>query len=138
MSNLVSKLSLKYQKFSIISKHGRTNMPLKKRQEEILAIINQEKSVKVEDLSLKYDVTEQSIRRDLNQICSRGLAIRIHGGARIVNSISNLAYEKRRLVSSDSKIRIGKMTAELIPNDCSLMMNIGSTSYEIVLELQYP
>ena len=99
-------------------------MPLKKRQEEILAIINQEKSVKVEDLSLKYDVTEQSIRRDLNQICSRGLAIRIHGGARIVNSISNLAYEKRRLVSSDSKIRIGKMTAELIPNDCSLMMNI--------------
>lgn len=110
-------------------------MPLKKRQEEILAIINQEKSVKVEDLSLKYDVTEQSIRRDLNQICSRGLAIRIHGGARIVNSISNLAYEKRRLVSSDSKIRIGKLTAEFIPNDCSLMMNIGTTTENVARAL---
>ena len=125
MFSLVSKLSLRYLIFLVRSKHERTNMPLKKRQEEILAIINQEKSVKVEDLSIKYDVTEQSIRRDLNQICSRGLAIRIHGGAKIVNSISNLAYEKRRLVSSDLKIRIGKLTAELIPNDCSLMMNIG-------------
>ena len=110
-------------------------MPLKKRQEEILEIINQEKSVKVDDLSSKYNVTEQSIRRDLNEICSRGLAIRIHGGARIVNSISNLAYEKRRLVYSDAKERIGKLTAELIPNDCSLMLNIGTTTEKVAWAL---
>ena len=62
-------------------------MQLKKRQTEILKIINLEKSVKVDELASSYQVTEQSIRRDLNEICSRGLAIRTHGGARIVNSI---------------------------------------------------
>ena len=110
-------------------------MPLRKRQEEILEIINQEKSIKVDDLSNRYKVTEQSIRRDLNEICSRGLAIRIHGGARIVNSISNLEYEKRRSVSSEAKEKIGKLTADLIPNNCSLMLNIGTTTEKVARAL---
>jgi len=110
-------------------------MALKKRQQEILEIINLEKSIKVDDLSNRYNVTEQSIRRDLNEICSRGLATRIHGGARIVNSISNLAYEKRRLVFSDAKEKIGKLAAGLIPNNCSIMLNIGTTTEKVARAL---
>ncbi|MBH10931.1 MAG: DeoR family transcriptional regulator [Candidatus Marinimicrobia bacterium] len=110
-------------------------MILRKRQEEILQIINNKKSIKVDDLSRKFNVTEQSIRRDLNEICSRGLATRIHGGARIINSISNLAYEKRRLVSSEAKEIIGKTAAGLIPNNCSLMLNIGTTTENVARSL---
>ena len=110
-------------------------MQLKKRQTEILKIINLEKSVKVDELASSYQVTEQSIRRDLNEICSRGLAIRTHGGARIVNSISNIEYDKRRLVSSDAKDSIGKLAAELIPDNCSLMLNIGTTTEKVARAL---
>lgn len=110
-------------------------MALKKRQEDILKIINQEKRIKVDDLSIRYKVTEQSIRRDLKEICARGLAIRTHGGARIVNSITNLEYEKRRSISSDAKARIGKLAAELIPNNCSLMLNIGTTTENVARAL---
>ena len=110
-------------------------MRLKKRQTEILKIINLEKSVKVDELASSYQVTEQSIRRDLNEICSRGLAIRTHGGARIVNSISNIEYDKRRLVSSDAKDSIGKLAAELIPDNCSLMLNIGTTTEKVARAL---
>ena len=110
-------------------------MALKKRQEDILEIINQEKRIKVDDLSIRYKVTEQSIRRDLKEICARGLAIRTHGGARIVNSITNLEYEKRRSISSDAKARIGKLAAELIPNNCSLMLNIGTTTENVARAL---
>ena len=106
-------------------------MHLKKRQTEILKIINLEKNVKVDELAYLYQVTEQSIRRDLNEICSRGLAVRTHGGARIVNSISNLEYNKRRLVSSEAKDRIGKVAAEQIPDNCSLMLNIGTTTEKV-------
>ena len=110
-------------------------MRLKKRQTEILKIISLEKSVKVDELASTYQVTEQSIRRDLNEICSRGLAIRTHGGARIVNSISNIEYDKRRLVSSEAKDNIGKLAAELIPNNCSLMLNIGTTTEQVARSL---
>ena len=110
-------------------------MRLKKRQAEILKIISLEKSVKVDELASLYQVTEQSIRRDLNEICSRGLAIRTHGGARIVNSISNIEYDKRRLVYSEEKDSIGKLAAELIPNNCSLMLNIGTTTEQVARSL---
>ena len=42
-------------------------------------------------------------------------------------SISNIEYDKRRLVSPEAKDGIGKLAAELIPNNCSLMLNIGTT-----------
>lgn len=105
------------------------------RQEKILEIINQNKIIRVDELSSQFGVTDQSIRRDLNEICSRGLAARIHGGARIINSISNLAYEKRRLVAQLAKENIGILAATLIPNNCSVMLNIGTTTENVARAL---
>ena len=105
-------------------------MALKKRQEDILEIINQEKRIKVDDLSIRYKVTEQSIRRDLIEICARGLAIRTHGGARIVNSITNLEYEKRRSISSEAKARIGKLAGGIVRQSDGAI--IGENTVEFI------
>ena len=69
-------------------------MELSERQAEILSRIRRDGKVEVDDLSAEYAVSTQTIRRDLNELCQRGLAARVHGGAKQAASISNVAYEE--------------------------------------------
>ena len=110
-------------------------MHLTKRQEQILDIIRLNKTVKVDILATKFKVSEQSIRKDLSEICARGLAARIHGGARLINTISNPTYEQKRLESKDEKGEIGRIAATLIPNDSSVMLISGTTTESVARAL---
>lgn len=105
------------------------------RQDRILALLNQHGRVLVDELAGAFEVSTQTIRKDLNELCDRGLASRIHGGARAGRSISNVDYQHRRLLSNDGKEAIGAATARLIPDECSLMMNIGTTTEQVARAL---
>ncbi|MEO0361578.1 MAG: DeoR/GlpR family DNA-binding transcription regulator, partial [Pseudomonadota bacterium] len=110
-------------------------MDLTERQSLILAQLKGAGRVLVDELAERFDVTTQTVRRDLNTLCDRGLAARIHGGARIVNSIANVAYEDRRRLASAGKEAIGARAAALIPDDCSVMINIGTTTEQVARSL---
>lgn len=110
-------------------------MHLTSRQEKILDLIRKNKNIKVDILSTNFKVSEQSIRKDLNVICGRGLAARIHGGARLINSISNPTYEQKRLESIDEKDEIGRVAATLISNDSSVMLISGTTTESVARAL---
>jgi len=110
-------------------------MHLTSRQEKILDLIRENKIIKVDNLSTNFKVSRQSIRKDLNEICARGLATRIHGGARVLNTISNPAYEQKRLESIDEKRDIGKMAASLIPNNSSIILISGTTTESVARAL---
>jgi len=105
------------------------------RQSEILALIRQRGRVDVDALSESYAVSTQTIRRDLNELCDRGLATRVHGGARRSVSVSNFDYEDRRRHNSKAKTAIGDLAAGLIPNDCSITLNIGTTTEQVARAL---
>ena len=70
-------------------------MTISERQNDILAAARIKGRVMVDDLALAFTVTPQTIRRDLNELCQRGLLTRVHGGAMPANSISNVGYEER-------------------------------------------
>lgn len=106
------------------------------RQEHILQEIQKNGQVKVDDLSESLEVTTQTIRRDLSLLCDKGLAARIHGGARRIISTSMVTYEERRQADVDSKIAIGQSTAALIPNGSSIAINIGTTTEHVAYELK--
>jgi len=110
-------------------------MHLTSRQEKILDLIRKNKTIKVDILATKFKVSEQSIRKDLNEICGRGLAARIHGGARLMNTISNPTYEQKRLESKDEKGEIGRIAATLIPSDSSVMLISGTTTESVARAL---
>ena len=101
------------------------------RQDLILQAIRQYGAVEVDVLATEYDVTTQTIRKDLAAICDRGLAVRTHGGARRTVSVSNHGYEARRAQNSAEKEAIARTTAELIPNNCSVFLNIGTTTEQV-------
>ena len=56
-------------------------MALSIRQSEILALARAEGRVLVDDLAHRFDVTLQTIRRDLGDLAEAGLVDRVHGGA---------------------------------------------------------
>lgn len=104
---------------------------LTERQQEIVAIAVSEGGVGVDELALRFAVTPQTIRRDLNALCDRGLLARNHGGARPLNSVSNVGYDDRHASYADEKRRIGLTAASLISPNTSLILNIGTTTEQV-------
>jgi DeoR family glycerol-3-phosphate regulon repressor len=104
---------------------------LTNRQFDILNIARSSGRVTVEDLTRRFEVSAQTIRKDLNDLCDRRSLTRVHGGAIIASGIENVAYEARRFVAADEKRAIGAAAAALVPNGSSLFINIGTTTEEV-------
>ncbi len=94
----------------------------------ILELARTEGVVSVDHLVDRFEVTPQTIRKDLNQLCEEGELLRTHGGARIATNVENMAYEARRVLAGDEKGAIGRAVANKIPNGSSLFVNIGTTT----------
>jgi DeoR family glycerol-3-phosphate regulon repressor len=105
------------------------------RQEAILELVRRRGFVSIEDLSQRFSVTTQTIRRDINALCRRALLRRYHGGAGLPSSVENLAYTTRQVLCLEEKRHIARMLARHIPNEASLFINIGTTTEEVARAL---
>lgn len=110
-------------------------LALSPRQQQILALARKAGAVAVDDLASQFDVTPQTIRRDLNELCDARQLTRTHGGAMVSSGVENVAYEARRTLAAVEKQAIGQLAASLIPNDCSLFINIGTTTEQVARAL---
>ena len=111
-------------------------MQLHPRQESLLGEVRQAGSVSVEALAERFGVTLQTVRRDVRLLAEAGLVARFHGGVRIPGSTTeNIAYRQRQRLNEDAKQRIARAVAQAVPNGCSLIINIGTTTEAIAREL---
>lgn len=101
----------------------------------ILDMARQFGRVTVDDLASHFDVTPQTIRKDLNELCERHLLSRVHGGAVLSTAIHNMGYDARRMLANEEKAAIGRAAAALIPNSASLFINIGTTTEAVARAL---
>lgn len=93
-------------------------------------------TVSVEELATFLNVTLQTVRRDVKLLSDAGLLARFHGGARVPSSTTeNLAYRQRQLLNEAAKQRIARAVAQAVPEGCSLIINIGTTTEAIAREL---
>lgn len=109
---------------------------LSTRQNQILVLAREQGRVDVDELSRSFEVSPQTIRKDLNELCEKQLLQRIHGGAIVGSGIENVSYEARRLLAPDSKKTIGARAARLIPDNSSLLINIGTTTEQVAHALK--
>ncbi len=98
------------------------------RQQDILTLAREQGRVLVDELAQRFDVTPQTVRKDLNDLCNRRLLSRVHGGAIVASGVQNLSYEARRFVAQEDKRAIGRAAAALIADDTSLFVTIGTTT----------
>jgi len=106
------------------------------RQTDILELARKSRRILVDNLAEHFDVTPQTIRKDLNELCERGYLQRVHGGAVLSSGVANFGYEARRELASEGKQRIGIKAASLVPDNCSLLINIGTTTEQVAMALQ--
>ena len=109
---------------------------LSPRQTDIIGLAKSEGRVSVERLADRFNVTPQTIRKDLNELCDRGVLQRYHGGAVLASGTANFGYEARRKLATEEKRRIGLRAASLIPDGSSLLINIGTTTELVAVALR--
>ncbi|MBK6632643.1 MAG: DeoR/GlpR transcriptional regulator [Betaproteobacteria bacterium] len=106
------------------------------RQLELLELVQERGTVSVEDLAALFGVALQTVRRDVKLLSDAGLLARFHGGVRVPSSTTeNLAYRQRQLLNEAAKQRIARAVAQAVPEGCSLIINIGTTTEAIAREL---
>jgi len=101
---------------------------LSKRQHAILEMVEINGFVATEAMVSEFNVTPQTIRRDLNELNAQGLLTRFHGGAGQARSAENRPYKDRLQTGVEAKRQIAELTASLVPNGASLFLNIGTTT----------
>ena len=90
--------------------------------------------------SMRWRAALRSPRKlsaDLGDLCERGLAARIHGGARRLVTTSTLDYEARRKLGVGAKGEIARRASELIPDGSTVAINIGTTTEQVADALKY-
>jgi len=113
------------------------------RQDDILKLLERNTVMKVTDLVKELDVTDMTIRRDLQELEDQNLLIRIHGGARKLDNGSlpflELSHREKRDINPEAKNEIAKSIAKNIHDHETVFLGSGST-IELVydyLDLNY-
>jgi len=106
------------------------------RQSLLLDEVRARGTATVEALSEQFGVTLQTVRRDVKLLSDAGLLARFHGGVRLPSSTTeNIAYRQRQQLNEQAKQRIARSVAQGVPEGCSLILNIGTTTEAIAREL---
>lgn len=107
------------------------------RHQSILEIVNRVKSIRVAELSEQLDVSESTIRTDLETLHEEGVLVRVRGGA-IANEAdtgnnrpTSAPIVKKALKNADEKETIARWAAGLVEDGDVIMLDASSTVFHI-------
>jgi len=106
------------------------------RRVKILELLEEEGSARVSYLSKTFDVSEPTIRQDLEKLEAEGYIVREHGGAflkSVPQQVGSLSLQHQENI--DKKSRIGKKATEFIEDWDSIILDSGSTVTEVAKNL---
>ena len=107
------------------------------RRKEILTRLEAEGKVLVSELAKDFEVTEETIRRDLEKLDKEGLASKTYGGAVSKHTATlDLPYKIRIGVNVDEKQRIADSVAQMISDGERIMLDSSSTAIYIIKKLK--
>ena len=109
--------------------------PRIQRHEKIIALVREYNFMPIEQLARELDVTPQTIRRDINQLCEENILRRYHGGATLGEGLENEGAGSQKAKLQNEKIHIADLIAENIPDDASLFLSIGTTIEAVAMAL---
>jgi len=106
-------------------------MLTEKRYEDILKLVDQQRTVTVTNLSERLGASESTIRRDLLALDRMGKLVRVHGGATSIDcqyTTKDLKLDERYGMSMTEKRAIASYAAALIKPDDFVYVDAGSTT----------
>jgi DeoR family glycerol-3-phosphate regulon repressor len=101
------------------------------RQAEILRLVRDERTCTITDLAGRFDVSDETIRRNIKPLIAEGLLIKVHGGVMLPERLDEPPFQRRMVASLDGKRAIGARIAELVRDGESLIIEGGTTCLRI-------
>jgi DeoR/GlpR family transcriptional regulator of sugar metabolism len=103
------------------------------RHDLILELIRRQGSVRVRDLVNQLNVSDMTVRRDLDVLAERQLVEKVHGGATLVGNRTSFepGFEAKRLQQQDEKQRIATASAEFVHPGNAIGLTAGTTTWTL-------
>jgi DeoR/GlpR family transcriptional regulator of sugar metabolism len=116
---------------------GRQNLLAEPRRMKILAWLQEEGSARVRELSAAFDVSEATIRQDLERLEADGYITREHGGAYLKSVPQQVqSMSLHHVENMDRKQRIGRAAAELVRDHETIIIDSGTTTTQFAENLK--
>lgn len=106
------------------------------RKALILHSLKRDGRVIAKELSQQFDVSDDTIRRDLRELASEGLLLRVHGGALPASSAMG-DFGAREQIASSTKVRLGKAAAGLVQPGQIVFLDGGTTNVQLAQQLPH-
>ena len=98
------------------------------RRERIVSLLHENGKIRVSELSEEYDISEVTIRKDLEALEAEGHLKRVHGGAIGLNKLYvNMDLSERYKTNSAAKRALAELAASFIDDNDTIFMNAGTT-----------
>lgn len=107
------------------------------RRNEIVQLVNKNGKATVEELSKIFNVSNVTIRNDLNYLEDKGLVHRTYGGALTRDFVAfDTALNEKAKRHAEEKRRIGEIASEMIFDGDSIILDSGTTTMEIAKNIK--
>ena len=109
----------------------------RERQRQIHRLVEEHGRVLVGELAERFDVSEQTIRKDLLVLETERRVVRTHGGAIAVDrGRPELAFDVRQRIEADAKAAIGDAAAALVRDGETIAFDASTTALEVARRLR--
>lgn len=107
------------------------------RRQSLLEILRKQPGLRVPELAKALDVSEGTVRNDLNALEEEGRLKRVHGGAVLSDhdQFQNNSFVRRYKSNVAAKLAIAREAATLVKDGDSILLDASSTSYYLAREL---
>jgi DeoR/GlpR family transcriptional regulator of sugar metabolism len=107
------------------------------RRRKIISLLEERNSVLVPELSKIFNITEETVRRDLEKLEKDGFLKRTYGGAVINDSMnSELPLTIREVTNMEGKLAIGIKVSEYIKDGHTIMLDSSSTALQVAKKIR--
>ena len=109
----------------------------KERRRHILLELKLRPHVRISELARRFNVSTETVRRDLDALADEGLIARAHGGASAPAQGQHPSLDERANARINERERIGRRAAELVGEGETVMIDSGSTTIQMARSLAY-
>jgi len=107
------------------------------RRRKILELLEKEGRVTVNDLVRRFEVSQVTMRSDLDILAENGALIRSHGGAvRRLDPIQDYSVAFKETLHHAEKVRIGQAAAGLVKPNQTIILDSGTTTLQVARRLK--
>ena len=108
---------------------------LSTRQSDLLRAVRERGTAALADLAREFNVSQETIRRDVKRLAAEGQVLRRHGNVAVPYSVGEAPFERRLRENAAAKRSIARRAAEMVEDGDSIILDTGTTTSIFAREL---